>query len=192
MQPSRRTALTVLASALGSSFIVSPLRAQVSRMTAYAFSFDGLDGQPIRLADHAGNPILVINTASQCGYTPQYSGLQTLWTRYRDRGLFIIAVPSNDFGGQEPGGAAEIEQTVHGQYRVDFPIAAKAVVRGAGQHPFYRWAATERPLEVPRWNFHKYLIGRDGHVTASFPSAVEPTDPKLLAAISKELESRPS
>jgi len=190
MQTSRRAALTLLASAFGSGILAAPLSAQVSRMTAYAFSFDGLDGQPIRLADHAGHPILVVNTASQCGYTPQYAGLQTLWTRYRDQGLFIVAVPSNDFGGQEPGGVAEIDQTAHGQYGIGFPIAAKAVVRGAGQHPFYRWAASERPLDVPRWNFHKYLIGRDGHLAASFPSAVEPTDPKLLTALGKELESQ--
>ena len=161
-------------------------------MTAYAFSFDGLDGPPIRLADHAGKPILVINTASQCGYTPQYAGLQDLWMRYRDRGLFMVAVPSNDFGGQEPGGAADIEQTVHGQYHVGFPVAAKVAVRGAGQHPFYRWAAAERPLDVPRWNFHKYLIGRDGHIAASFPSAVEPTDGKVLAALGRQLESAPT
>jgi len=192
MPISRRTALTFLASALGAGAFTTASSAQVSRMTAYAFSFDGLDGQPIRLADHAGHPILIVNTASQCGYSPQFAGLQTLWTRYRDRGLFILAVPSNDFGGQEPGGAAEIDQTAHGQYGIGFPIAAKAVVRSAGQHPFYKWAAAERPLEVPRWNFHKYLIGRDGHVAASFLSAVEPTDPKLLSAIGKELESRPS
>jgi glutathione peroxidase len=192
METSRRTVLTLLASALGSGIIAAPASAQVSRMTAYAFSFDGLDGQPIRLADHANQPILVVNTASQCGYTPQYAGLQTLWARYRDRGLFVVGVPSNDFGGQEPGGTVEIDQTAHGQYGVSFPIAAKAAVRGPGQHPFYKWAAAERPLEVPRWNFHKYLIGRDGHVAASFPSAVEPTDPKLLAALGKELESRPS
>ena len=83
----------------------------VSRMTAYAFSFSGLKGGEIKLADFAGKPILVVNTASQCGYTPQYAGLQELWKRYHQRGLMIVGVPSNDFGGQEPGGAAEIEHT---------------------------------------------------------------------------------
>ena len=161
----------------------------ISRMTAYAFSFSGLNGGDIKLADHAGKPILIVNTASQCGYTPQYAGLQDLWNRYHPRGLMILGVPSNDFGGQEPGGAPEIEQTAHGSYGVAFPLAAKAEVRGAGQHPFYKWAAAERPLELPRWNFHKYLIGRDGHIAASFATSVEPTDPRVIAAIEKELGS---
>ena len=101
----------------------------------------------------------------------------------------IVGVPSNDFGGQEPGGAAEIEHTAHDNYGVGFPIAAKAEVRGARQHPFYKWAAAEKPLELPRWNFHKYLIGRDGHIAASFATQVEPTDPRVIAAIEKELSS---
>ncbi len=178
--------------ALGTSGLMSAANAQSSRITAYAFSFAGLDGQDIRLADHANRPILVVNTASQCGFTPQYAGLQNLWTRYRDKGLFMVGVPSNDFGGQEPGGASEIDKTAHGEYGITFPIAAKAVVRGVEPHPFYKWALAERPLEGPRWNFHKYLVGRDGHIAASFPSAVEPEDPKLLAAIGKELESKAS
>jgi glutathione peroxidase len=182
----RRQTLGVLA-----FLTVTPAFAQtgLSRMTAYAFSFAGLKSGDIKLADYAGKPILVVNTASQCGYTPQYAGLQQLWTRYHERGLMIVGVPSNDFGGQEPGGAAEIEQTAHGGYGVGFPLAAKAEVRGAHQHPFYKWAAGERPLELPRWNFHKYLIGRDGHVAASFATQVEPTDPRVIAAIEKELSS---
>ena len=161
----------------------------MSRMTAYAFSFAGLDGADIKLADYAGKPILVVNTASLCGYTPQYAGLQELWTHFRERGLVIIGVPSNDFGGQEPGGASDIEHTAHQGYGVTFPLAAKAEVRGANPHPFYKWAAAERPLETPRWNFHKYLVGRDGHIAASFPSTVEPNDPRIIAAIEKELSS---
>ena len=181
----RRCALALLA-----CLLAAPAAAQApgaSRMTASAFAFAGLDGGDIRLAAYAGKPILVVNTASQCGYTPQYAGLQELWTRYRDRGLMIIAVPSNDFGGQEPGGASEIHATANHVYGITFPLAEKAVVRGASPHPFYKWAASERPLDVPRWNFHKYLIGRDGHIVAAFPSAVEPNDPRLIAAIEKQL-----
>lgn len=172
------------------SLAASPALAQIggsSRMTAYAFSFVDLDGAPLRLAEHAGKPILVVNTASLCGYTPQYAGLQELWARYRARGLVIIGVPSNDFGGQEPGEAAEISHTAHQTYGVGFPLAAKASVRGPNPHPFYKWAAAERPLETPRWNFHKYLIGRDGRLAASFPSATTPQEPRLIAAIEKEL-----
>jgi glutathione peroxidase len=166
----------------------SPVLAQspASRVTAYAFSFAALEGGDIRLADHAGKPILVVNTASLCGYTPQYDGLQQLWARFKDRGLMIVGVPSNEFGGQEPGSAADIAHTAHRQYGVTFPLAAKAQVRGPDAHPFYRWAAVERPLDTPRWNFHKYLIGRDGRIAAAFPSAIEPLDARVLAAVAKE------
>jgi glutathione peroxidase len=185
MRPDRRRLLALLA-----GFCATPALAQapaMSRITAYAFSFAGLDGADIKLADHAGKPILVVNTASLCGYTPQYAGLQQLWTRYHERGLMIVGVPSNDFGGQEPGGATEILQTAHGEYGVAFPLAAKVQVKGPIQHPFYKWAATERPLETPRWNFHKYLIGRDGHIAAVFPTDVEPMDARVITAIVKEL-----
>jgi glutathione peroxidase len=167
-----------------------PYRAQataMSRITAYAFSFKGLDGGDILLASFGGHPILVVNTASLCGYTPQYTGLQALWTRYRDKGLMVLGVPSNDFGGQEPGGKAEIQKTAHDDYHVTFPLTEKVAVKGTDAHPFYRWAAQERPLEAPRWNFHKYLIGRDGRLRAAFTSAVEPNDPRLITAIEQEL-----
>jgi glutathione peroxidase len=175
---------------LGSCF-ATPVLAQapaMSKPTAYAFTFAGLDGATLALSEHAGKPILVVNTASQCGYTPQFAGLQKLWARYRGRGLLIIAVPSNDFGGQEPGGPVEINKTAHGEYGVSFPLAAKADVKGPSAHPFYKWAALQRPGEGPRWNFHKYLIGRDGLIAAVFPTEVEPTDPRVIAAIEKELK----
>jgi glutathione peroxidase len=186
----RRQSLSLLASILATPALAAGARAEVpamSKANAYAFAFAGLDGGEIRLVEFAGKPILVVNTASLCGYTPQYAGLETLWKRFHGRGLEIIGVPANDFGGQEPGGAAEIAETAHHQYGVTFPIAAKQVVKGAGAHPFYRWAAAERPLDVPKWNFHKYLIGRDGRLKAAFPSAVEPTDPRLVVAIETEL-----
>jgi len=96
-------------------------------------------------------------------------------------------VPSNDFGGQEPGDAAEIAETAEHQYGASFPITAKAVVNGTGAHPFYRWASAQRPLDRPRWNFHKYLIGRDGRIAAVFPTAIEPMDARLIQAVAKEL-----
>jgi glutathione peroxidase len=181
----RRRVFVLLAGfATTPAFAAAPER---SRMTAYAFTFAGLAGGDIKLADYAGKPILVVNTASLCGYTPQYTGLQELWTRFHARGLTIVGVPSNDFGAQEPGEASDIAHTAHQDYGVTFPLAAKADVRGASPHPFYRWAAAERPLDTPRWNFHKYLVGRDGHIAASFPSTVEPTDARVMAAIEKEL-----
>jgi glutathione peroxidase len=185
----RRMFLALMAGALASP-VSGPAFAQapaMSRITAFAFHFAGLSGGDIQLAEYAGKPILVVNTASQCGYTPQYAGLQDLWRRYRDRGLLIVGVPSNDFGGQEPGTAADIAETALHQYGASFPITAKAEVRGPNSHPFYKWVAGQRPLDPPRWNFHKYLIGRDGLIVASFPSDIEPTDARVIAAIERQL-----
>jgi glutathione peroxidase len=181
----RRMLLAVLSIGVAMPALAQPTA--MSKATAYAFSFPALKGDAIRLADYAGKPILIVNTASLCGYTPQYAGLQELWTRFGERGLMIIGVPSNDFGGQEPGGVEEIEHTAHQQYGVGFLLAAKTAVRGPNPHPFYKWAASERPLETPRWNFHKYLIGRDGRVAAVFPTSVAPTDARVIDAIAKEL-----
>jgi glutathione peroxidase len=178
-------ALTAMASPASTRAVLA--EAAMSRITAYAFSFPALAGGDIRLADYAGRPLLVVNTASLCGYTPQYAGLQELWTEFHDRGLMIIGVPSNDFGGQEPGGTSEIAETAQHQYGVTFPIAAKVPVQGPNAHPFYKWAADARPKEVPRWNFHKYLIGRDGTIADAFPSTVEPTDTRVKTAIGRAL-----
>jgi glutathione peroxidase len=184
----RRHILTLAAAALaGAATRASRGAESMSRVTAYAFTFPGLDGGEILLSSHSGQPILVVNTASLCGYTPQYTGLQSLWTRYRAKGLLVLGVPSNDFGGQEPGGTEDIDRTAHEEYHVTFPITAKVAVKGPDAHPFYKWAALERPLEAPRWNFHKYLIARDGRLRAGFTSAMEPTDPKILSAIEHEL-----
>ena len=162
-------------------------QAAMSRATAYGFSFPALKGGTIRLADYAGKPIMIVNTASLCGYTPQYAGLQELWREFHERGLMIIGVPSNDFGSQEPGGTTDITETAEHRYGVTFPIAAKAVVRGASAHPFYKWAATERPKDLPKWNFHKYLLGRDGYIADVFPSSVEPADTRVKTAIGRAL-----
>jgi glutathione peroxidase len=181
---------TIIASALAA--IAGPVstgrvlaQAPMSRISAYAFSFPALAGGDIRLAEYSGRPLMVVNTASLCGFTPQYAGLQQLWTEFHGRGLTIVGVPSNDFGGQEPGGATEIAETAHHQYGVTFPIAAKAVVKGPNAHPFYKWAADARPKDVPRWNFHKYLIGRDGYIAEVFPETVEPTDTRVKTAIAR-------
>src|ERR1700760_3953029 len=153
----------------------------VSARTALA------QGAMSRITAYAGRPFLVVNTASLCGYTPQYAGLQELWREFHDRGLMIIGVPSNDFGGQEPGGATEIAETARHQYGAPFPIAPKAVVKGPNAHPFYKWAAEARPKDVPRWNFHKYLIGRDGYIAEVFPESVEPPAPRIKTAIARAL-----
>ena len=180
---------TMLSAALAAIAMPNATRADpgMSRISAFAFSFPALSGDDVRLAAYTGKPLLVVNTASLCGYTPQYAGLQALWSEFRERGLTVIGVPSNDFGSQEPGGVTEITETAHHQYGVTFPIAAKAAVIGPNAHPFYKWAAAARPREVPRWNFHKYLIGRDGFIAEVFPSAVDPADTRMKAAVAKAL-----
>ena len=189
MTSNRRELLAFFAAALAGPRVAHAQSPAMSRITAYAFSFAGLEGGEIRLADYSGKPILVVNTASQCGYTPQFAGLQQLFGRYHDKGLMIVGVPSNDFGGQEPGTPLDIMKTAHEDYGVSFPLAAKSDVRGRNPHPFYKWAASERPLEPPRWNFHKYLIGRDGHIAAVFQTEVEPLDPRIVQAIARELRT---
>jgi glutathione peroxidase len=184
----RRTLVTAALAAIAAPASTRTARAQsaVSRITAYAFSFPALDGGEIRLAAYDGHPFMVVNTASLCGYTPQYGGLQELWNEFHGRGLTIIGVPSNDFA-QEPGGATEIADTAQHQYGVTFPISAKTVVTGPNAHPFYKWAAEARPKDVPRWNFHKYLIGHDGYIAEVFPETVVPTDTRIETAIARAL-----
>jgi glutathione peroxidase len=185
----RRTVFTAALAAIACPAVRRTAFAQpaMSRITAYAFSFPALDGGDLRLAEYTGRPLVIVNTASLCGYTPQYAGLQQLWTEFEGRGLMMIGVPSNDFGGQEPGGPTEIAETAQHQYGVTFPIAAKTVVKGPNAHPFYRWAAEARPRDVPHWNFHKYLIGRDGYIAEVFPETVEPTDTRVKTAIARVL-----
>jgi len=155
---------------------------------AYPFEFVSIDGEPLRLDAWRGRPVLVVNTASFCGYTPQYSDLEALWQRYRDRGLVVLGVPSNDFGRQEPGSADEIKQFCASNYSIDFPMTEKCRVIGGDAHPFYRWVA-ERLGEAgtPRWNFHKYLLGSNGQLVGAWPAQVAPTDGRITGEIERLL-----
>ncbi len=157
-------------------------------MSAHDFTFAGIDGRPIGLAAFRGKAVLVVNTASECGFTPQYAELQRLWESYRDRGLVVLGVPSNDFGGQEPGDEAAIRAFCAGRYAVDFPMTAKQSVIGPAAHPFYRWVETTFGEDfAPRWNFHKYLIGTDGELAGAWPSKVAPLAPEIVAAVEDAL-----
>lgn len=159
--------------------------AKMSGRTAYSFTFPGLHGGEVRLGDYAGKPLMVVNTASFCGFASQFDSLQALWQRLSPRGFALVAVPSNDFGGQEAGTAKETAEVAH-SHGVTYPMTARQRVVGPEAHPFYRWAAAERPREVPQWNFHKYLIGTDGLIAAVFPTAVNPADSRVTAAIERE------
>ena len=151
---------------------------------AYQFEFVSIDGDKLPLAAWRGRPVLVVNTASFCGYTPQYRDLEALWRLYQPRGLVVLGVPSNDFGEQEPGTASEIKQFCATNYQVDFPLTEKYRVVGSAAHPFYRWVAAQLgEAGAPRWNFHKYLVGPEGELAGAWPSQVKPTDSAITAEI---------
>ncbi|HRK17887.1 MAG TPA: glutathione peroxidase [Hyphomicrobiaceae bacterium] len=156
--------------------------------SAHDFSFTSIDGKPMPLSAFKGKVLLVVNTASFCGFTKQYDGLQKLHATYEARGFSVIGVPSNDFGQQEPGKAAEIKTFCETNFNITFPLTDKVEVKGAGAHPFYRWAReTLGEAAAPRWNFHKYLVGADGKLIAAFSTQTTPDDARITGAIEKLL-----
>jgi glutathione peroxidase len=158
--------------------------------SAYDFSFTSIDGQPMPLSQYEGKAVLVVNTASFCGFTKQYQGLQALYQSYEAKGLVVIGVPSNDFGGQEPGSATQIKEFCQGAFGITFPLTEKVPVTGEAAHPFYKWAAaTLGPKAAPGWNFHKYLVARDGRIVKSFYSGTAPDSKEIVAAIEDALAS---
>lgn len=150
-----------------------------------------LSGKMQSLCEHSGSVVLVVNTASQCGYTPQYEGLEALYKRYQKRGLVLVGFPSNDFGGQEPGSNVEVADFCRLNYGVSFPMFEKTVVTGSKANPFYAVLA-QRAGDAPRWNFHKYLIDRSGNRVLSFESSVTPGDAKLAREIERMLAAQPT
>jgi glutathione peroxidase len=154
--------------------------------TAFDFKSVTLDGRDFSLEDLRGRVLLVVNTASQCGFTPQFAGLEALWQSYRDAGLTVIGFPSNEFAGQDPGSAEEIAQFCQTRYGVSFPMMAKGQVNGAEAQPLWRWLKAQAPgvlgTQGIKWNFTKFLIGRDGHVVARYA----PTDSP--ASLAKDIE----
>lgn len=156
--------------------------------SAHDFTFTAIDGKPLALSSLSGKVVLVVNTASLCGFTRQYEGLQKLHERYEGRGFAVLGVPSNDFGGQEPKSDSEIKDFCQGAFGVTFPLTSKVSVVGPQAHPFYAWARDVLgPPAAPRWNFHKYLVGGDGRLVASFGTTVEPTDKRIAEAVEAEL-----
>jgi glutathione peroxidase len=163
-----------------------------SNPTVYAFSAEALDGHSVSLADYSGKVLLVVNTASKCGFTPQYAGLEELYRRYQDRGLVILGFPCNQFGAQEPGTAEEIGQFCERNYGVSFPIFAKIDVNGANAHPLFKFLKSEKSgilgaigLDAIKWNFTKFLVDRTGKVVERFAPATAPAE--IAPAIEKLL-----
>jgi glutathione peroxidase len=146
------------------------------------------DGAPQDLSQYAGKVLLIVNTASYCGLTPQYAGLQQLYAGYKERGLVVLGFPSNEFGAQEPGSEQQIAEFCSSFYHVDFPMFGKTTVTEGQANPFHKMLG-ETTGDWPKWNFHKYLIARNGSEVQSFSSMVAPDDPALLAAIDRLLET---
>ena len=145
---------------------------------------DTIQDKPQSLCEYAGKVLLVVNTASECGYTPQYEGLEKLYGKYKDRGMVVLGFPMNDFGGQEPGSNKQIAEFCVNQYAIDFPMFAKTELK---KNPLYA-DLVKATGSAPRWNFHKYLVDRSGTKVASFDTRVTPDDPKLVAEIEKLLK----
>ena len=148
--------------------------------------FANLMDEPVSLCQFSGKVLLIVNTASECGYTPQYEGLERLYRRYRERGLVVLGFPANDFGGQEPGSNKEIAQFCRVNYDITFPVFAKTTVVGAKTNPLFRELAAKTG-QPPRWNFHKYLVDRIGQPVAAFESVVEPEDARITSRIERLL-----
>lgn len=151
----------------------------------YAFKLNAIDGAPLPLDAYRGKVVLVVNVASECGFTPQYTDLEALYRKYERQGLVVLGVPANEFGAQEPGSNAEIAQFCERRYGVTFPLSEKVVVKGRDQHPLYAWL-TGQGGEVT-WNFNKFLLGRDGKLRRRYESRVAPLSPELTSAIEGEL-----
>lgn len=169
-------------------FAACAVAAGEANQSAHDFAFTSIEGEPLPLSRFKGKVVLVVNTASRCGFTHQYGDLQAVWERYRDRGLVVLGVPSNDFGNQEPGTEAEIKNFCEVNFAVDFPMTAKVQVTGEAAHPFYKWAARDAgPDGQPRWNFHKYLIGPDGRLADWFSTPTAPTSSEVTGVIEAQL-----
>jgi len=154
---------------------------------AYDFSFNDLDGTPLKLSEFKEKVIIVVNVASKCGFTSQYEDMQEVWEKYEAKGVIIVGVPSNDFN-QEPGNSKEIKNFCEAKFGITFPMTEKVSVKGEYAHPFYKWAKKNYGKSaIPKWNFHKIIIGRSGKIVDTFSSITKPTSKKFINTIEKAL-----
>ncbi len=151
--------------------------------TAYDYEFNGIDGDLIKLSQYKGKIIVIVNVASRCGYTPQYEDLQTLWSKYKSKNLVVLGIPTNNFR-QEPGNNKEIKDFCETNFGINFPMTEKINVIGNDSHPFYKWARKDYGIgAIPKWNFHKIIIGKDGKVAETFSSITKPSSKKFIKVI---------
>ncbi len=167
-------------------------RLMAAKMTSfYDFTMDDIDGKPVNLSQYKGKALLVVNTASFCGNTPQYTDLEAMYEQYRDKGFEILAFPANNFGQQEPGTNAEIKGFCLTKYSVSFPLFSKISVKGSDKHPLYQYLTEKSPFpgEV-EWNFQKYLVDRNGNIVARFPHRMKPSSPEIVKEVERVLAAK--
>lgn len=159
----------------------------------YNFGLVGIDGKPLPLASYEGHVMLIVNVASQCGYTPQYAGLEALYKKYKDQGLVVLGFPANNFGAQEPGTNEEIKTFCSRKYNVTFPMYSKISVKGSDQAALYKYLIKQDPSQSGdiKWNFTKFLVDRKGNIVRRFEPAVTPEDPQVISAVEKLLQEKP-
>jgi glutathione peroxidase len=189
------TAVAVVALAYGYGFMFNQTVTEPgSAKSVYEFTMKSIDGGDIKLESYKGQVIMIVNTASKCGYTPQYEGLQAIYEKYKDRGFVVLGFPANNFMGQEPGTEKEIKEFCTLKYNVTFPMFAKISVTGTDQHPLYGFLTDKKTNPEfggdISWNFNKFLLGRDGKIVARFGSKDKPQDEAVTQAIEKQLESK--
>ena len=170
------------------SFFNTNTKAEYNTL-AYDFKFKDLDGSELNLNEFKNKVIIVINVASQCGFTKQYDDMQKVWDKYQDKGVIMLGIPSNDFGKQEPGSNEEIKNFCEAKFGITFPMTEKVSVKGDLAHPFYIWARENHGNSaIPKWNFHKIIIGKDGKILKTFTSMINPSSKKFIKAIEKALD----
>ena len=155
---------------------------------AYDFNFKSLEGNNMSLAEYKNKVIIVVNVASQCGFTKQYEDMQNIWEKYQSKGIVMLGIPSNDFGDQEPGSSKDIKNFCEAKFGITFPMTEKVSVKGEKAHPFYKWAKENYGTSaIPKWNFHKIMIGKDGKIFDTFASITNPSSKRFIKAIEKAL-----
>jgi glutathione peroxidase len=155
---------------------------------AYDFYFNDLEGRPLHLSKYKNKVLVVINVASQCGFTKQYEDMQEIWEKYQAKGIIILGVPSNDFGNQEPGDNKEIKKFCESKFGITFPMTEKVSVKGENAHPFYKWARQNHGKSaIPKWNFHKIIIDKEGKIKDTFASITNPSSKKFILSLEKAL-----
>ena len=170
------------------SFFTTGVSGDYSKV-AYDFNFNDLDGSILKLSEYKDKVIVVVNVASQCGFTKQYEDMQEVWEKYQQKGIVMLGVPSNDFGNQEPGNSEEIKNFCEAKFGITFPMTEKVSVKGENAHPFYKWAKENYGSSaVPKWNFHKIIIGKNGKIEDTFVSITNPSSKKFINSLEKALD----